>query len=241
MDTTETGGTRPAPDTGTDIVDFWFDPLCPWAWITSRWITEVAALRPLTVRWHEMSLALLNSGSEMSEERRGMLAAYWGPIRVVAAARHAHGDEVVGPLYTALGSRLHAPDGIFSPVRDATEDTWQQVMTEAMRGTGAVVEAALRDIGLPAALAGEAGSERWDETLRASHARVPSEGLRQELIGVPALSVNGHAAQFGPVLSEIPTGDRALRIWDALRTLSTDPGFFELKQSTARAEPRTIR
>lgn len=241
MNTTETGGTRHAPDTGTDTVDFWFDPLCPWAWITSRWITEVAEHRPLTVRWHEMSLALLNSGSEMSEQRRRMLDAYWGPVRVVAAARHAHGDVVVGPLYTALGSRLHAPDGIFAPVRDATEDTWQQVMTEAMSGTGAVVEAALRDVGLPADLAGEAGSERWDEALRASHARVPSDGLGQELIGVPTLSVNGRAAQFGPVLSEIPTGERALRLWDALRTLATDPGFFELKQCTGRPEPRTVR
>ncbi|MFF8595171.1 DsbA family protein [Streptomyces sp. NPDC015220] len=232
MDTTETGA---------DTVDFWFDPLCPWAWITSRWITEVAALRPLTVRWHEMSLALLNSGTQMSEQRRRMLDAYWGPIRVVAAARHAHGDDVVGPLYTALGGRLHAPDGIFAPVRDATADTWQQVMTEAMSGTGAVVEAALQDIGLPLDLAKEADSERWDEALRASHARVPSDGLGQSLIGVPALSVNGRTAQFGPVLSEIPTGERALRLWDALRTLATDPGFFELKRCADRPEPRTVR
>ncbi|MET9351174.1 mycothiol-dependent nitroreductase Rv2466c family protein [Streptomyces termitum] len=240
-ETAEVAENGAAAEAGRDTVDFWFDPLCPWAWITSRWITEVAALRPLTVRWHEMSLALLNSGTEMSEQRRRMLDAYWGPIRVVAATRHAHGDEAVGRLYTALGGRLHAPDGIFAPVRDATADTWQQVMAESMAGVGAVVEAALRDAGLPAALAEEADSERWDDALRASHARVPSDGLRRELIGVPAVSVNGRAAHFGPVLSEIPTGERALRLWDALHTLATDPAFFELKRCSDRPEPRTVR
>jgi len=241
-DTPETTGTAGTTETaGTaDTVDFWFDPLCPWAWITSRWITEVARRRPLTVRWHEMSLALLNSGSDMSEERRRMLDLYWGPVRVVAAARQTHGDEVVGPLYTAMGHRFHAADGIFAPVRSASEDDWQAVMTEAMGGAGAVVEAALAELGLPAALAREADERKWDEALRASHARVPSDGLGQQLIGVPTISVNGRAAQFGPVLSEIPRGERAERLWEAFRTLATDPGFFELKQCTGRPEPMTV-
>lgn len=223
-----------------DTVDFWFDPLCPWAWITSRWIVEVAERHPMTVRWHEMSLALLNSGSDMSEQRRKMLDRYWGPIRVVAAARQTHGDKVVGPLYTALGRRFHDPEGIFAPVRKASaDDDWQAVMTEAMSGIGDVIEAALDETGLAPRLAREAERDTWDEALRASHAAVPSDGLRRQLIGVPTISVNGSVGQFGPVFSEIPRAERADRLWEAFRTLATDPAVFELKQCTDRPEPRT--
>ncbi|MFE5873346.1 3-hydroxyacyl-CoA dehydrogenase NAD-binding domain-containing protein [Streptomyces roseifaciens] len=221
------------------VVDFWFDPLCPFAWITSRWITEVAGKAPVTVRWHAMSLALLNSGKDMPEARRTMLDLYWGPVRVLAAARAAHGDAVTGPLYTAMGSRFHAPGGIFEPVRTAPAEEFRAAMIEGLSRTRPDIEAALAETGLPAGLIDAMDDDRWDDDLRASHARVPSDGLGQELIGVPTISVDGGAGQFGPVLTEIPRGDRAVRLWEAFRTLAGDPAFFELKQSTGRTEPLT--
>ncbi|MGK5729236.1 mycothiol-dependent nitroreductase Rv2466c family protein [Streptomyces sp. URMC 124] len=227
------------PQAGSHVVDFWFDPLCPFAWIASRWITEVAAKAPVTVRWHEMSLALLNSGKDMPEARRTMLDLYWGPVRVLAAARAAHGDAVTGPLYTAMGSRFHGPGGIFEPVRTAPAEEFRAAMIEGLGKTRPDIEAALAEVGLPAELIDAMDDDRWDEDLRASHARVPSDGLGQELIGVPTISVDGGAGQFGPVLSEIPRGERAVRLWEAFRTLAGDPAFFELKQSTGRSEPLT--
>ncbi|QLE76129.1 hypothetical protein FGW37_16220 [Streptomyces rectiverticillatus] len=221
------------------VVDFWFDPLCPFAWIASRWITEVAEKAPVTVRWREMSLALLNSGKDMPEARRTMLDLYWGPVRVLAAARAAHGDAVTGPLYTAMGSRFHGPGGIFEPVRTAPAEEFRAAMIEGLSKTRPDIEAALAETGLPAELVDAMDDDRWDDDLRASHARVPSDGLGQELIGVPTISVDGGAGQFGPVLSEIPRGERAVRLWEAFRTLAGDPAFFELKQSTGRAEPLT--
>ncbi|MFF7726112.1 3-hydroxyacyl-CoA dehydrogenase NAD-binding domain-containing protein [Streptomyces sp. NPDC008001] len=227
------------PQAESHAVDFWFDPLCPFAWIASRWITEVAGRAPVTVRWHVMSLALLNSGKDMPEARRTMLDLYWGPVRVLAAARAAHGDAVTGPLYTAMGSRFHGPGGIFEPVRTAPAEEFRAAMIEGLGKTRPDIEAALAETGLPAELIDAMDDDRWDAELRASRDRVPSDGLGQDLIGVPTISVDGGAGQFGPVLSEIPRGERAVRLWEAFRTLAGDPAFFELKQSTGRTEPLT--
>jgi protein-disulfide isomerase-like protein with CxxC motif len=192
-------------------VDFWFDPLCPWAWITSRWLLEVEKLRPVTPRWHVMSLAVLNENKEdMPDRYKAFMAKAWGPVRVCVAAEQKFGPEVLGPLYTALGTRFH---------HDKAERD------------RATIEAALADAGLPAALAETMDSAEHDEALRASHVdgmdRVGYE------VGTPVIAF-GDMAIFGPVVSPIPRGEAAARLWDGLLLIAGTDGFFELKRSRTR-------
>jgi 2-hydroxychromene-2-carboxylate isomerase len=191
-------------------VDFWFDPLCPWAWIASRWMLEVEKVRQVTTRWHVMSLAVLNEGKDVPEEYRGFMTQAWGPVRVAIAAEQRFGAGVLLPLYTALGTRFHNEK---APVDRAT------------------VEAALAEAGLPADLADAMGSAGYDEALRASHAdgmdRVGYE------VGTPVISVDG-ASFFGPVVSPIPRGDAAATLWDGVLLVAGTDGFFELKRSRTR-------
>ena len=190
-----------------DVADFWFDPLCPWAWMTSRWMLEVEKVRPVDVRWHVMSLAVLNENRDLSPEYREMLDKAWGAVRVVVAAQQEHGDDVVLPLYTALGTRRH-PGG-----RELDRET--------------IVEA-LEEVGLPAALADAADSDKYDAELRASHA----EGidLVGQDVGTPVVAVNG-VAFFGPVVTPAPTGEAAARLWDGCVLVAGTPGFYELKRT----------
>jgi 2-hydroxychromene-2-carboxylate isomerase len=192
-------------------VDFWFDPICPWAWITSRWMLEVQQVRPVQTVWHVMSLAVLNENKEdMSDRYRELMQSAWGPVRVVIAAEQAHGPEVVGPLYTALGTRFH--------------------LEKAPRDRETIV-AALAEAGLPASLADAMDSTEYDEAVRASHAdgidRVGYE------VGTPVISVNG-ASVFGPVISPIPRGEAAGKLWDGVQLVMGTDGFFELKRSRTR-------
>jgi 2-hydroxychromene-2-carboxylate isomerase len=192
-------------------VDFWFDPICPWAWIASRWMLEVEQVRPVTVRWHVMSLSVLNEGkADLPERYRELLQAGWGPVRVLIAAEQAHGPGVLGPLYTALGTRFHHDK--------APQD----------RET---VTAALAEAGLPARLADAMDSTDYDEALRASHA----EGIERVGydVGTPVISVN-QMSVFGPVVSPIPRGEAAARLWDGVLALAETDGFFELKRSRTR-------
>jgi hypothetical protein len=194
-------------ETGTDLVDFWFDPVCPWAWMTSRWMGEVQRVRDIEVRWHVMSLAVLNEGQDLPEQYAELMVRAWGPVRVVVAAAKAHGDSVVKSLYDAIGTRIH-PGG---------ESDYRAAVVQS-----------LVEVGLPAGLIEAADSTEHDEELRASH-RSGIELVGQD-VGTPVVAVNG-VAFFGPVVTPAPTGEAAGRLWDGCVLVAGTPGFFELKRS----------
>ena len=195
---------------GAVKVDFWFDPLCPWAWITSRWLLEVVPMRGLDVRWHVMSLSVLNEGRELSEEYRRRMDEAWGPVRVLIAAQQRFGDDVLLPLYTALGNRFHLAKEPLAP---------------------ATVEAALGDAELPTELMSAWDSIDFDEALRASH-KVGIDLVGME-VGTPIIRVND-AAFFGPVVTPMPKGEAAAKLWDGVLLVSGTDGFFELKRTRDR-------
>jgi len=189
-------------------VEFWFDPLCPWAWITSRWMLEVEQVRPVTVQWHVMSLAVLNENrDDLPADYKARLMQAWGPVRVCVAAGQKVGPEAVLPLYTAIGTRFH----------DKKEER-----------SRATIEAALADAGLPAELADAMESTEYDEAVRASHA--DGIGRVGVDVGTPVISVGG-ASIFGPVITPIPRGETAGKLWDGVRLCLEVPGFYELKRS----------
>jgi protein-disulfide isomerase-like protein with CxxC motif len=198
-------------ETAVAEVDFWFDPLCPWAWIASRWMLEVEQVRPVSVRWHVMSLAVLNENREdLPDQYKELMAQAWGPVRVCVAAEQKYGSQYVLPLYTAIGTRFH---------NDKAEHN------------RATIEAALTEVGLPADLADALDSTEYDELIRASHA----EGIDRVgyEVGTPVISVNG-ASIFGPVISPIPRGEAAAKLWDGVLLVTSTDGFFELKRSRTR-------
>jgi 2-hydroxychromene-2-carboxylate isomerase len=194
-------------DSTTDRADFWFDPLCPFAWITSRWILEVAQVRDIEVTWHQMSLAYLNQDKDIPDSYREMLKDAWGPVRVVRAAIESQGEDVTLPLYTAMGTRIHNQE--MGPTREA--------VTEA-----------LAEVGLDAGLIDAWDDSSYDEAIKKSH----HLGMDQvgEEVGTPTIAVNG-AAFFGPVLNAIPKGEDAGRMWDGAVLLASNPHFFELKRT----------
>jgi 2-hydroxychromene-2-carboxylate isomerase len=194
--------------TATDTADFWFDPMCPWAWMTSRWMGEVEKIRDVRVRWHVMSLSVLNEGRDLPEDYASLMQRAWGPVRVVNAARELHGQDVVKPLYDALGTRIH------------------------LQGRGedlpAVIDEALAEVGLPAELARYAGSDELDESLRASHQRALD--LVGDDVGTPVVAVNG-VGFFGPVVTPAPKGEDAGKLWDGAVAVASIPGFYEIKRT----------
>jgi 2-hydroxychromene-2-carboxylate isomerase len=191
-------------------VDFWFDPSCPWAWMTSRWVDEVAKHRDLDVTWHIMSLAVLNEDKDVSESYRAFFPRALRYTRLVAAVRELEGQAAVKPLYDALGMRIH-PGGSKNPDE--------------------VVPAALAELGLPAEYLRYADSDEYDAQLRASH----FDGIDRvgQDVGTPVIAVDG-VAFFGPVISPAPKGEQALALWDGVVAAARYDGFFELKRSRTR-------
>ena len=192
-------------------VDFWFDPACPWAWMTSRWVLEVAAQRPIEPRWHVMSLTVLNEGrDDLPERYRKGLETTLEAVRICIAAEQKHGSEVLGRLYTELGTRFHHEQ---APKERST------------------YEAALIAAGLDPALADAAWSDEFDEALRASH----KDGIDRvgTDVGTPVIAV-GDVAFFGPVVTPTPRGEAAVKLWDGVLAVAETDGFFELKRTRTR-------
>ena len=195
-------------------VQFWFDPLCPWAWITSRWMLEVEKVRPVHTQWRIMSLAYLNlvqhESKGLSEEYLERMNRAWGPVRVCAAAAKHSGPAVLGPLYTAIGTRFH---------------------NQGRREDPATIPEALAEAGLPASLADAAESTEFDQLIKDSHHEAFDDvGLD---VGTPVIRIRGKS-MFGPVITPAPRGEAAGELWDGLVLVIKADGFFELKRSRDR-------
>ncbi|WP_328384521.1 DsbA family protein (plasmid) [Micromonospora zamorensis] len=195
-------------------VPFWFDPLCPWAWITSRWLLEVEQVRQVRADWRIMSLAFLNlvqrEGKGLSADYLDLMRRAWGPVRVCAAAAEHSGPDVLGPLYTAIGTRLH---------------------NQKRRDDPSVITEALIEAGLPASMATAATNTELDQLIIASHNEAFDEvGLD---VGTPVLRIGGNVL-FGPVITPAPRGEAAGRLWDGLVLVAESDGFFELKRTRTR-------
>ncbi len=190
----------------------WFDPLCPWAWMTSRWLLEVEKVRPVTVEFHVMSLSVLNSGRELPEQYVALMEKGWGPVRVCIAAAQQYGEQVLRDLYTAYGTRIHLNKQELGPELDA---------------------AALADVGLDPALAAAATSTEYDEALTASH----NAGMKPvgTDVGTPVIHAPGPEGRtiafFGPVVTPAPKGEDAGRLYDGVLLVAGTPGFYELKRT----------
>jgi mycothiol-dependent nitroreductase-like protein len=194
-------------------VDMWFDPICPWAWMTSRWLLEVEKVRPVDVTFNVMSLSVLNAGRDLPEEYRTMMDKAWGPVRVCIAAAESAGPQVLRDLYTALGTRIHLQ-----------KQEWDaKLYTDA-----------LTEVGLDPALADAATSDAWDDALTASH----NAGMKPvgTDVGTPVIHAPGPVegekiAFFGPVVTPAPKGEAAGRLYDGVLLVAGIPGFYELKRT----------
>ena len=198
--------------------DMWFDPMCPWAWITSRWLLEVEQVRPVDIAFHVMSLTLLNEGRDnLSENYKARLVAGIGPVRVAIAVEDKYGPEALRPLYTAFGTRIHH---------------------EKHPLDRELLETVLTDCGFDVSLADAADSTAYDDRLRESH----DEGMQPVGldVGTPVIHAPGPdgdmIAFFGPVVTPGPKGEAAGKLWDGVLLVAGTPGFYEIKR-TREARP----
>lgn len=190
-----------------ETLHMWFDPTCPWAWMTSRWALEVEKVRDVEVQFHVMSLSVLNEGRDLDPEYLDLMKKAWGPVRVIIAAAQEHGNSVIADLYTAMGTRIHLGEN----------KDYEQVIKES-----------LAEVGLPETLAEATHTDAYDDALRASH----KEGISLvgEDVGTPVIAV-GDVAFFGPVVSPAPKGEAAGKLYDGTLLVAGTPGFFEIKRT----------
>lgn len=194
-------------------VDMYFDPLCPWAWITSRWLLEVEKVRPLDIRFNVMSLAVLNEGRDLPEQYRALMDKGWGPVRVCIAAAETAGREVLRDLYTAFGNRIHLQK------YELDEKLYREALTE---------------VGLDPELASAAFTDERDEALRASHnagMKPVGTDVGTPVIHAPGPNPDEKVAFFGPVITPAPKGEAAGKLWDGVLLVAGTPGFYEIKRS----------
>lgn len=190
--------------------DFWFDPMCPWAWMASRWMLEVEKVRDVDVRWNVMSLSYLNEGRDLGAKYNRLMEKGWANVRVVTAARLQHGNDILLPLYTAMGNRIHV---------------------QGRKRFDEVIAESLAEVGLPASLAEAADSTEYDEELKKMHhAGMDQVGMD---VGTPVISVEG-VAFFGPVVTPAPKGEAAGKLWDGVLLVAGTDGFYELKRTRDR-------
>lgn len=193
----------------SDSLRMWFDPVCPWAWMTSRWLLEAEKVRDIDVTFSVMSLSVLNEGKDdLSDDYQNLMRMAWGPVRVIVAAARDHGEGVVRPLYDEMGTRIH--------------------LQRRRHELSAVIAESLEAVGLPSDLAHYADTDEVDDALRESHAEAIQRVGND--VGTPVVAV-GEVAFFGPVVSPAPKGEAAGKLLDGCLLVASTPGFFELKRT----------